>query len=132
MSLFPREQIMLGMELLRELIPDKNNEEKVVFITYPDEDTTFNSRLKGKSFEVPCIAHSINEEKLRSTDSVFSADSVTFYIPYTTLLSIDGLPESNFKNDNAILIYKNKNYIIEEEIETEMATGIRLHCNTKG
>lgn len=133
MSIFPREQIMAGMELLRQLSPDKDNNERVCIISYPPQAPS--KKYQNKSFNVTPIIHGISEDKLSQTNSEFTASSIEIYMTYDIINSTTdfegtiNLPSKGFKKNNVIIHYGSNRYVVEEEVETDMATGIRLFCN---
>ena len=127
MSIFPRDIIESGMKDLRDLLPDRNGELRLCTLTYPKNMR--NTRLRSKTFKIPCIVHSINERSM-DDGSVYQSGSLMFYLLYSDL-DESGSGMSNFKTDNVILNYKGKLYEIKEEVETAMATGIRLYCTKK-
>lgn len=121
-TIFPKDIITDGMKTLRELLPDKDGNERICTLIYPKNIR--NTRLRSKRFNIPCIVHNIEES---SSDSVYQSGTLMFYLLYSDLED-NGAPSLNFKSDNVSLNYKGKVYEIKEEVETAMATGIRLYC----
>ena len=119
-----------GLNLFQNLIP------KTALLIFPS--TVNNNLLKGKKFKLTKIsASSLSASRIKNVENNYSNETVVITIANSLLLDTKdttntvNCPLYGFKDNSVIVNYKNKNYIIKEELINEFDSSISLICDAK-
>lgn len=133
--IFPKSIHTAGMDFLKGLLVDENDNDRVCSVVYPTDSP---SMLKNMKFvNIPCLTSSIDEDRLKNSNTIFSNNTLIITLLYKDIDKFYDttnkfyLPKKNIKKDNPKVTYKGKTYTILMEQVSEFANAIDLYCDTK-
>jgi len=119
-----------GFLLFQDLIP------KNLTIKFPS--TTSNTTYRNKIFLFDeIVASKLSEDRIKNDDSNYTEEAMEIKILNEIIQSTTDktntvyAPLGGYKQQNAKVIYKNKNFVIKKEILNEFDASITLICDTK-
>lgn len=100
--------------------------------------TSNNTNLSNKIFKIPQVSTSMVEfERMKDLDSNYSNEAVKITILITILELVQdttasiNIPMKGFKENNVVINFKGKNYVVKEEVDNPFYSSISLYCDTK-
>jgi hypothetical protein len=118
-----------AFNVFQSLIP------KVATITFPSTTVSILSNKKFKIVELS--SSSLNFDRTKVNETTYSNEAVSITLLNSVLLATKdttntvSIPLYGFKDNNAKIFYKNKNYIVKDEILNPFDSSITLLCDTK-
>lgn len=117
-------------DIFQKLLP------KTAIINFPSNTT--NGVLNNKKFKVSQIsASALSEDRMKINETTYSNEAVDITIFYNIITNTKdttntvNMPLYGFKDNNAKITYKNKTYIVKEEMPNPFDNSITLLCDTR-